>query len=83
MALEIQRRKGESFESFYRRFQRRLLLTGKLLEARKHRFHKPKPSKRERKLSALRREKISKKITYLKRIGKWNEKMEVSEILKR
>lgn len=81
--VEVQRKKGESFESFYRRFQKRLFLSGKMLEARKSRFHKSKPTKRERKQSALRRQKISSKIDYLKKIGKWQEKMEVSEIMKR
>ncbi len=81
--VEVQRRKGESFESFYRRFQKRLFLSGKLLEARKSRFKKPKPSKRDKKESALRRNHISDKVSYLKKIGKWVDKMEVSEILKR
>lgn len=81
--VEVQRRKGESFESFYRRFQKRLFLSGKLLEVRKNRFKKQKPTRRDRQQSALRRSKIASKIDYLKRIGKFDDKMEVSEILKR
>ena len=81
--VEVQRRKGESFESFYRRFQKRLFMSGKLLQAKKMRFKKQKPTRRDRQQSAQRRGKIANKIAFLQRVGKWDKDMEVSEILKR
>jgi ribosomal protein S21 len=81
--LEVKRKKGESFESLYRRFQKRLFLSGKMLEVKKSRFKRAPLTKREKRESALRRKKISDKISYLKRLGKWDNSMEVGEIMKR
>ena len=71
--MEVKRKKGESFESFLRRFNKRLLHSGKLFQARKIRFYKPPKSKLELRESALRRISMAGKFEYLKRIGKLPE----------
>ena len=43
--VEFKRKKGESFESFLRRFNKRLLQSGKLYEARQKKYLSPKRSK--------------------------------------
>ena len=51
--VEFKRKKGESFESFLRRFNKRLQQSGKLMTARKKRyFHKDK-NENKKKISAL------------------------------
>ena len=67
---DIKRRKGESFESLLRRFNRRVQQSGKILESRKIRFYEAEPNKNKMKLSALRRNKIRLKREYLIKIGK-------------
>ena len=68
--VDIKRRKGESFESLLRRFSRRLQQSGKMLEARKHRFHKDTENKNTKRASALRRLEIREKRDYLLKVGK-------------
>lgn len=67
---EVKRRRGESFESLFRRFSRRVQLSGRLLQARKYRFYSPQPGENSEKRSALRRIAIGKKRDYLIKIGK-------------
>jgi len=73
IVLEVKRRKGESFEGLLRRFGRRIQQSGKLLEARKFRFHNAKPNKNAIRESALRRDKIRQKREYLIKVGKMVE----------
>ncbi|KKW32987.1 MAG: 30S ribosomal protein S21 [Candidatus Uhrbacteria bacterium GW2011_GWA2_53_10] len=68
--VEIKRRKGESFESLLRRFTRRVQVSGRLLEARKYRFHTKDPNTTKKKASALRRMEIRAKRDYLIKVGK-------------
>jgi len=68
--LEVKRKDGESFESMIRRFTRKTIQSGKILQAKKVRFFNKSDSKREQKESALRRMKMTSKIDYLKRVGK-------------
>lgn len=72
--VNVKRRKGESFESFYRRFSRRLQQSGNMIEARKHRYEDDQPNKAAIKQSALRRIRVGEKRTYLMRIGQLIEK---------
>jgi ribosomal protein S21 len=51
--VEIKRKKGETFESFYRRFSKRLQQSGKLFLARKIRFHERPKSKTQRRKATL------------------------------
>ncbi|MBM5789888.1 30S ribosomal protein S21 [Candidatus Parcubacteria bacterium] len=67
--VDVKRKKGESFESFLRRFGRRLQQSGNQLEARKIRFYKEKPNKNKMRESALRRKLMGEKREYLLRIG--------------
>src|SRR3989338_1503030 len=68
--VDVKRRKAESFESLLRRFSRRLQQSGKMLEARKHRFHKDTENKNTKRASALRRLEIREKRDYLLKVGK-------------
>ena len=70
MGQEVSRKKGETFESMMRRFSRRVQQSGKLLQAKKIRFHMPTKSRNLTRVSALRREEIKKKRDYLKKVGK-------------
>lgn len=70
MSQEVRRKKGETFESLLRRFSKRIKGSGKILEAKKVRFHRRSPNKNLRRKSALRKKEIAEKITYYKKIGK-------------
>ena len=72
--VDIKRRKGESFESLLRRFTRRIQVSGKMLEARKYRFHSKDPNSTKKKASALRRLELKAKREYLIKVGKYVEK---------
>ena len=73
IVVETRRKKGETFESLLRRFNKRLQQSGKLLQAKKVRFHERPSNKRMVKESALRRKEIKKSKEYLKKIGKLKE----------
>ena len=68
--VDFKRKKGESFESFLRRFNKRLQLDGKLMTARQNRYHQAVPSKRQIRLGALVRKELREKRDYLRRTGK-------------
>ena len=72
--LETKRKKGESFESFYRRFVRRIQQSKVLVEARGARFHDSPASRNKQKKDALEREKMKKEKDYLRKIGKLEER---------
>jgi len=71
--VEFKRKKGESFESFLRRFNKRLQLDGKLMLVRKSRYHRDEPNERQISSSALVRKELREKRAYLRRIGKLKE----------
>ena len=71
--VEIKRKKGETFESFLRRFNKRLQQSGKILTARKTRFHEKDKSRNLKKMIALKRREIRDKKEYLKKIGRIKE----------
>jgi ribosomal protein S21 len=71
--LEVKRKDGESFESLIRRFTKKTIQSGKILQAKKVRFFNKGKTKRELKDSALRRIKIGSHLDYLKKIGKLDE----------
>lgn len=70
---DVKRRKGESFDSLLRRFNRRVQQSGKMIEARKIRFHEPLPSKTKQRSSALHRLANKMKREYLVRTGQFIE----------
>ncbi|MBU0625775.1 30S ribosomal protein S21 [Patescibacteria group bacterium] len=71
--IEVKRKKGESFESLLRRFSRRVQDSGRLLQARKIRYHAAQPSKNAGKASALRREELREKREFLIKSGQATE----------
>lgn len=70
---KVKSKRGESFESLLRRFNRKIMLSGKMLQAKKIRFRQEEKNKRALRDSALRRKKISVKQEYLIKIGKLKE----------
>jgi len=68
--IESKRKKGETFESLLRRFNKRILQSGVVLQAKKVRFKLKSPNKNLQKRLALRRLKIKGEREYLKKIGK-------------
>lgn len=73
--VEVKRKKGESFESMLRRFSKRMQQSGRVLEAKKKRFHLPLKNKTSLKSSALRRLEASEKRDYLIRTGQFVEEV--------
>jgi hypothetical protein len=70
---EFKRKKGESFESFLRRFNKGLRNSKTLNIARGKRSLTPKKSRREQKEYALKSIELRKKKSYLRKIGKLPE----------
>ncbi|MBI4215150.1 MAG: 30S ribosomal protein S21 [Parcubacteria group bacterium] len=70
---EVKRKKGETFESLLRRFNKKILQSGKLLQARKIRFYTRPISKDKRRVLALRRKELRVQREYLQKIGKLEE----------
>jgi len=71
--VESKRKKGESFESFLRRFTKRLQQSRKLNEVRKNKFLQPKINKAAQRKRALVGRKLHSDREYLKKIGKYKE----------
>jgi len=71
--VEVKRKKGETFESFLRRFNRKLIGSGTLLQYKKVRYQQLKKSKNLNKQSALVKIERNKKREYLKKIGRLPE----------
>ena len=67
---EVTRKKGETFDSLYRRFQRRMQASGKVLQAKKIRFLNKPLKQTKRREGALRREEMRSKYEYELRTGK-------------
>jgi len=70
---EVKRKEGESFESLLRRFNNRVQMSGRMLQAKKIRFLKPEGNKTRKKVAALKREGIKEKINYMLKSGKIKE----------
>jgi len=69
VAIEVKKRERENSRSLLRRFTRRIQQSGVLIRARKARFHEKGKTKRERRLSALRRQKITAEKEKLRKLG--------------
>ena len=67
--VETKRKKGETFESFLRRFNKKLLQSGKIIQAKKIKYSTRPMSSNKKKELALRRIKIRQKKEYLKKTG--------------
>jgi ribosomal protein S21 len=71
--VESKRKKGESFEVFLRKFNKRLQQSGKLYEVRQRKYTSPKLNKAAQKQRALVGKKIRTEKEYLKKTGKLKE----------
>ena len=71
--VEFKRKKGESFESFLRRFNKGLIQSKKLFVVRKKQHLMPKKTKRQQKEYALKSMELRSKKEYLRKIGKLPE----------
>ncbi|MBU1034737.1 MAG: hypothetical protein ABH861_04510 [Patescibacteria group bacterium] len=67
---EVKKKKGETFDVLFRRFQRRVQSSGKILQAKKVRFHKKSEKLSKRRAGALRREEMRSKFEYEIKTGK-------------
>ncbi|PIQ67243.1 hypothetical protein COY25_00820 [Candidatus Uhrbacteria bacterium CG_4_10_14_0_2_um_filter_41_7] len=68
--INITKKKGESFDAMFRRFTKRVQLSGKILTIRDGRFHKRAVGKNKVKESALRRLLKGEEFAYKLRTGK-------------
>jgi ribosomal protein S21 len=71
--VEFKRKKGESFESFLRRFSKKLQQSKILREVRSRQYISKDKSRNMRRESALVRLELRKKKEYLRKIGKLPE----------
>jgi len=67
--IEVKKSERENPRSLLRRFTRRIQQSGILIRARKVRFREREKSKREKRVSALRRVRIGKKKEKLRKMG--------------
>ncbi len=81
--LEVKRKDGESFESLVRRFTKKTIQSGKILQAKKVRFYSKPQTKRAQKASALRKKEMSNKVEYLRKLGKLDEFLAKSKRFKK
>lgn len=72
--IKVDRNDDESVESLIRRFKKKVLQNGVVIEARKRRFYESPKSKKQLREDAKRRTKIRDKKEHLKRIGKLEQK---------
>lgn len=66
---EVKRRKSESFEALLRRFNKRMQMSGRMLEVKKRKHFVRKPNQNGRRRSALRRLEMGVKRAYLEKVG--------------
>lgn len=71
--VEFKRKKGETFEAFLRRFNKRLQQSGTLYDARKGRYHQNEKNENAKRKSALIGLELRKKKEYMRRTGKLKE----------
>ncbi len=68
--VEFKRKKGESFESFLRKFNKSLIQSRKLNQVRRKQYLLPKKNKNKQKEYALTSMKMRASREYLRKIGK-------------
>jgi len=74
--LEVKRKDGESFEGLIRRFSKKTLQSGKLIQAKKIMFYKKPLSSLSQKEKAKKREEVKGYREYLRKVGKLEEWMQ-------
>lgn len=73
MSIEVKRKKGETFESFLRRFNKRLMQSKVVFEFKDRAYLKKIKSRNAEKKLAVERKKYREKMEYLKKIGRLPE----------
>jgi len=68
--MEIKRKPKENIAMLLRRFTQKVRESGILVEAKKAQFHRKKPSRGQRRKSALEREKRRRERIKLKKLGR-------------
>jgi ribosomal protein S21 len=71
--VDVKRKKGETFEAMLRRFSKRLMQSGLLLQYKKVRYEAPHKSRNMNRKSALVRKQKRESHEYLKKIGRLPE----------
>lgn len=74
--VEVKKKDNESFESLVRRFTKKIIQSGRVIQAKKIRFYQKPLNKRAKKQRALNRELMKKQKEYLRKIGKLDEFMD-------
>ena len=83
MSFEIKRKQRETFESMLRRFSKRMIQSGKLIQVKKSQHHEKEQSKNLKKRSALHRMKTRVEKDYLRKTGQLKEDDYKSKFFKR
>ncbi|OGY89675.1 MAG: hypothetical protein A2927_02465 [Candidatus Komeilibacteria bacterium RIFCSPLOWO2_01_FULL_45_10] len=71
--VEVKKKDAESFESLMRRFTKKIIQSGKVIQVKKIKFYQKPLNKRAQKQRALMREFMKKQREYLRKIGKLDE----------
>lgn len=69
MAISVKRKKDEAVTTFLYRFNKAVQHSGVLKDAKKNKFHNPKPNKNQRRKSTLYKVKMGAQIRKLKKSG--------------
>jgi len=77
--LEVKRKDNESFEALMRRFSKKILQSGRLLQAKKIKFYQKPLNKRALQAKAGRREKFKEEREYLRKTGKLDEMLDAKK----
>ena len=73
MPVEVKRKKGETFESFLRRFNKRLMQSKVVFQFKTNTYLRKGKSRNEENKVAVERKKYREKMEYLKKIGRLPE----------
>ncbi|MBI5077234.1 30S ribosomal protein S21 [Candidatus Falkowbacteria bacterium] len=73
MAIEVKRKKVETFESLLRRFNRRMIQSKLVLECKRKAHYKRPLSRNRQRANALSRKTYSEKRNYLRKTGRLPE----------
>ncbi|MCC6639155.1 30S ribosomal protein S21 [Candidatus Falkowbacteria bacterium] len=71
--VDVKRKKNESFEGLIRKFNKRIMQSGKVLQAKKVQRLEKKINRNKRKALALRRNEIKTQTEFLRKTGTFKE----------
>lgn len=72
--VEVKKREHESTESLIRRFHRRVVASGTILDAKRVRFYLRPKSKQRRRTEAIRRSELKREYDRLRKLGKLEDR---------